>query len=294
LYLPLKVHGKVVGVLGIHIAERKVNLEEWRLIEAWASMAAIAVERIQLAEMAKQAAVLVESERLHTALFNSISHEIRTPLSTIIGSISSLLDPDIKLLQSIQYELMQNIREAAIRMERVASNLLDTARLESGSVKVKNDWCDIGDIVGAALYRLRDSIQGREIQTDIPQSIPLLRGDCVLLEQVMVNLLDNALKYSRAGSDIEISASSEDAKILVSVADRGIGIPEEELQHIFQKFYRTDSTKNISGTGLGLSICKGLIEAHGGTIWALNRPNGGARISFALPLGDNTSHNRES
>ena len=284
LYLPLKVHGKVLGILGIYMVERKVTPEQWRLIEAWAGMAAIAVERIHLAEMANQAALLAESERLRSALFNSISHEIRTPLATIIGSISSLLDPSLTLLRSAQYELMENIRDGAIRMERVASNLLDTARLESGAVKVKNDWCDMSDIVGAALYRLQDSIHGREIKTEIPQSLPLLRGDCVLLEQVIVNLVDNALKYSRRGSEIEISARMEEAKMVLSVADRGIGIPEAALQNIFQKFYRGDNSKSTSGTGLGLSICKGLIEAHGGTIWAVNRPNGGARISFALPV----------
>ncbi|WP_207857518.1 sensor histidine kinase [Lucifera butyrica] len=284
LYLPLKVHGRVIGIFGMHMVEKKLTTEQWRLIDAWTSMAAIAVERIQLAQKASQAVLMTESERLRTALFNSISHEIRTPLATIIGSIDALLDRTIELPRTGQYELMANIKDGAIRMERVVNNLLDTARWESGAIQVKKDWCDIGDIVGASLHRLKDSLDGRKVRTDIPESIPMIKGDCVLLEQVLVNLVDNALKYSGENSIIDVSALKEEEKVIVSVADRGIGIPDKELSNIFQKFYRADNAKAKSGTGLGLSICKEIVEAHGGVIWAINRPNGGVRISFSLPV----------
>ncbi len=284
LYLPLNVREKTIGVLGLHMSENRVNADQRRLIEAWAAMAAIAIERIYLTTEANHAALLEESERLRGALFNSISHELRTPLATILGSASTLLDKEITLPEAAQSELLENIRHGAGRMERVVSNLLDTARLESGAMKIKQDWCDIEDVIGAALKRLEEAVRQRTIDISIAQGMPLANGDCVLLEQVLINLIDNALKYSPADTPIEINATQEDKKIIVSVADYGRGILPAELEHVFEKFYRAADAIKISGTGLGLSICKGIIEAHGGTIWAANRPDGGARISFALPV----------
>lgn len=283
LYLPLTVRGRVMGVMGLHMAEKNVTPEQRRLIDAWTTIAAIAVERIYLTTEANHAALLQESERLQSALFNSISHELRTPLATIIGSISTLLDKEIALSGKVQFELLGNIKDAAIRMERIITNLLDTARLESGAIKIKNDWCDVEDVIGAALQRLRESVGSRQIQVDIPDNLPLIPGDCVLLEQVLVNLVDNAVKYSPEDKAIEISAAREDHNIVISVADHGSGIPDEALNNIFDKFYRVAGSR-AGGTGLGLSICKGIIEAHGGKIWAANRPENGTRISFALPV----------
>ncbi|MEN6566392.1 MAG: sensor histidine kinase KdpD [Veillonellales bacterium] len=284
LYLPLIVRGQVMGVMGLHMVEKSVTPEQRRLIDAWTTIAAIAVERIYLTTEANHAALLQESERLQSALFNSISHELRTPLATIIGSISTLLDKEIALSRDIQAELLDNIKDGAIRMERIITNLLDTARLESGAIKIKHDWCDVEDVIGAALGRLGESVAGRQIQVDIPEPLPLIPGDCVLLEQVLVNLVDNAVKYSPADKAIEISASREDQTVMITVADHGGGIPEQDLNHIFDKFYRVAGSR-AGGTGLGLSICKGIIEAHGGTIWAANRPENGTRVRFTLPLG---------
>lgn len=292
LYLPLNARDKTIGVLGLHMLEKRVSPEQRRLIEAWATMASIAVERIHLATEANHAALLEESDRLRSALFNSISHELRTPLAAILGSASTLLDAELTLPEAAQTELMENIRHGAKRMERVVSNLLDTARMESGAMKIKQDWCDIEDVVGAALQRLEEAVRKRRIDISIAQPLPFITGDSMLLEQVLINLVDNALKYSPADTPLEISATQEDRKIIVSVADYGMGIPADEIQHIFEKFYRAGDALKISGTGLGLSICKGIVEAHGGTIWAANRPDGGARISFALPIGQTPQEQR--
>ena len=285
LYLPLNARDKTIGVLGLQMQEKRVNPEQRRLIEAWVTMASLAVERIHLTTEANHAALLEESERLRSALFNSISHELRTPLATILGSASTLLDKEIRLAEPEQSELLENIRHGAGRMERVVSNLLDTARLESGALQIKQDWCDIEDVIGAALQRLEEAVKHRRIDISLQEKLPLFKGDCVLLEQVMINLLDNALKYSPSDTPIELRAMQKDMKIIVSVADYGRGIPPGELEHIFEKFYRASDAIKISGTGLGLSICKGIVEAHGGEIWAANRPDGGVRISFALSLG---------
>ncbi|HMM20490.1 MAG TPA: sensor histidine kinase KdpD [Selenomonadales bacterium] len=285
LYIPLQTRDNVVGVLGIHIMERFITPEQRRLMEAWAGLAAIAVERVKLTEGARQAAVFVESEKLRTALLNSISHELRTPLASILGSISTLLEAEAVYSAEERRELLENIKDGATRMDRVVANLLDTARLESGLLRLKIDWCDMEDIIGTALRRLEVELNSRRIVVHSPPEIALVRGDCVLLEQVVVNLVDNALKYSPADRCVEISVTQDHGRLQVAVADRGVGIPEAELPFIFDKFYRGHSEKSqVSGTGLGLSICKGIIEAHGGEIKAGNRPGGGAEIVFALPV----------
>jgi two-component system sensor histidine kinase KdpD len=288
LYLPLNTRDNVVGVLGIRIVEKLITPEQRRLMDAWAGLAAIAIERVKLTEEAREAALLLVSDRLRTALFNSVSHELRTPLSLIIGAASTLLEAEAIYSTEERRELLENIKEGANRMDRVVANLLDTARLESGMMRLKIDWCDIEDIIGTALRRLANQIKGRPLDVDIPIEVSLLRGDCVLLEQVIVNLVDNALKYSPVDSAVEIKVNSDKDRLQVSVADRGLGIPEADLPRIFDKFYRTQQgLTNIPGTGLGLSICKSIVEAHGGTIWAENRHGGGAIISFRVPIGDN-------
>lgn len=285
MYLPLTTSGHTVGVLGIHIQEKMLTPVQRRLIEAWAGLAAIAVERVNLAEQARKTSLLVESDQLRTALFNSISHELRTPLASIIGAISSLLDTEGIYSGEDRIELLETVKEGADRMDRLVANLLDTARLESGMMQLKTDWCDIEDVTGIALRRVNESIKHRPLSILIPEQLPLVKADCVLLEQVLVNLLDNACKYSAKGSEISITARKDENVVQVSVADRGAGIPPEYLTQVFDKFYRVQQPKSVSGTGLGLSICKGIIEAHGGHIHAENRPGGGTVITFAIPYG---------
>lgn len=284
LYIPLITRSKVNGILGVDLGESKITPSERRLVDAWSGLAAIALERVKLAEQAQEAALLLESDRLHSALFNSISHELRTPLSSIIGSVSTLLEDGSVYSEEERQQLLETIRDGSVRMERLVANLLDTARLESGMMKLKSDWCDIEDIIGIALRRLKDSTQQYIIDVELAPGLPLLKADCVLIEQVLVNLIDNAMKYSRKGSNIGIVAKQEGDYLKVTVQDQGVGIPKEDKENIFDKFYRVRQPKQVSGTGLGLSICKGIVEAHGGRIWAENRPGRGAALTFVLPV----------
>jgi len=284
LYIPLTTGDKVVGVFGVRLDQQNVTPEERQLINAWVGFAAIAVERVKLTEQASQAALLVETDKLRTALLNSISHELRTPLSTIVGAASMLLDTGVAYSDEARHELLESIQEGSSRMERVVINLLDTARMENGMLHIKNDWCDIVDIVGAALRRIGETVSQYVIKTEFSSGMALIRADFVLLEQVLVNLIDNAMKYSLVGSTIIITASQEGENITLTVLDNGSGIPKEDLQYIFEKFYRAKQPRKIAGTGLGLSICKSIIEAHKGQIWAENRLSGGAAISFTLPV----------
>ena len=286
MYVPLTTSGNAVGVLGIHIEGEMLTPVQRRMIEAWAGLAAIAVERVNLAEQAGQASLLVASDKLRTALFNSISHELRTPLASIIGAISSLLDTEGVYSGADKKELLETVQEGAARMDRLVANLLDTARLESGMMQLKKDWCDVEDVIGIALRRVAECIEGRPLLINIPEDLPLVRADCVLLEQVLINLLDNACKYSIDGSEIAITASQDETVVKISVADRGAGIPEEYLVQVFDKFYRVKQPKSVSGTGLGLSICKGIIESHGGYIHAENRSEGGTIMTFAIPCDE--------
>ena len=265
--------------------EKLLNPEKQRLMEAWAGLAAMAIERVKLTDKAREATLVLQSDRLRTALLNSISHELRTPLSSIMGSSSTLLDAGSLYSEEERRELLENINEGSNRMNLILSNLLDTARIESGMLKLKEDWCDIEDIVGSALRHLSEQTVGRHIDIKIPEDVPLVRGDCVLLGQVMINLIDNALKYSLPDSGVDINAYVLHDELTVAVADQGIGIPTEDLTKVFDKFYRIQHDKiNIPGTGLGLAICKSIVEAHGGRIQAENRSGGGAIFSFSIPL----------
>ena len=285
LYIPLATRESVVGVLGVKVVEKLITPEQQKLMEAWAALAAIAIERVRLTEKAREATLVLESDRLRTALLNSISHELRTPLASIMGSASTLLESDSLYSADERHELLESITDGSKRMNLILSNLLDTARIESGMMKLKYDWCDIEDVIGTALQHLSEQVENRRLEINIREGIPLLQGDCVLLGQVVLNLVDNALKYSPADSSIEIQASATNEELTVSVADHGIGIPATDMEKIFDKFYRVQhGESSIPGTGLGLSICKSIVEAHGGKIWASNRSEGGAVISFSLPL----------
>ena len=294
MYLPLQAQDAVIGVLALQMVETKMYAEQSRLIEAWTHMAALAIERIKLTHEASRAALLAESERLSTALLNSISHELKTPLAAILGSVSTLQDTEIALPEGIKNELYDSIKSSSMRMERIVSNLLDTARLESGTMKIKTDWCDMQDIVGVALHHLQETLGKRTIRTRIPAGLPFVRGDCVLLEQVLVNLLDNANKYSPPEQPIEIAVAQEDRQLVVSVADFGDAIPEQETELIFHKFYRGSKKKTAPGTGLGLSICKSIIEIHGGKIWVVNLVPRGKRFIFTLPEEKNDGEQPKS
>ncbi|MBS3908555.1 MAG: sensor histidine kinase KdpD [Actinobacteria bacterium] len=285
LYVPLKSEQTKLGALGILPVEpeRMALPAQRRLLEGFAGLASLAIMRLRLTEEARLASSVVESERLRTALFNSVSHDLRTPLASITGAITSLEEEGVYDVEARQ-ALVSSIKDGALRMNHMIGNLLDTARLESGMLKPNKDWCDIQDMIGVALRKVGDALKNRPIRIDIPAELPLVRADFSLIEQVIVNLLYNAAKYSPAGSQISVAARKADETIQVSIADRGPGIAEEDRDRVFDKFYRLYSPEHVSGTGLGLSICKGLIEVHGGRIWVDAAPEGGSVFTFTLPI----------
>jgi two-component system sensor histidine kinase KdpD len=294
LYVPIYSQTNVFAVLGIDLAKQKLTPSERRLIDAWIRLSAVAMEKVSLAEKARRTDTLIEADKLRAALFSSISHELKTPLSAILGSVSSLLEADDFYNKQDRLELLSNIKDSSLRMERLIANLLDTARMESGMMKLKTDWCDIEDIIGATLRRLGDLLKNHHLTVDIDQDLPFVKGDCVLIEQVLVNLFDNAIKYSEKQSEIIIRVRKIPHAIEIAILDEGVGIPQNDLEKIFSKFYRVKQPKKISGTGLGLSICKGIVEAHKGKITALNRSLGGTMISFTLPIETDENEKKQS
>jgi two-component system sensor histidine kinase KdpD len=297
-FFPIKAEDKTLAVLGIRPnMESMVLLPEQRqLIETFANLAAVAIVRLQLAKEAEQSKWLAESEKLHRTLLNSISHDFRTPLSSIMGAVTSLLTEGNVYSQETKEIFLHTIREEAFRMNRFIENLLDMVRLESGTLKLNLKWCDLQDIIGVVLRETKDTLHGHPLQINIPQDIPSIMADFILMEQVIINLLENAVKYSPSSSAISVSAYIEDKTLFLAVSDTGQAIPKAEHEHVFDKFYRLHSSKHISGTGLGLSICKGIIEAHGGKIWLDSSPEYGNRFIFSLPVAEGfpekTSHGR--
>jgi two-component system sensor histidine kinase KdpD len=285
-YLPLNTAHGVVGVLGVKAPEQEGPLtpDQRHLLEAFASQAALAVERARLAEQAQHARLLQETEKLQTALLNMISHDLRTPLVSIIGALSGLQEKDVELDAATRSGLVENAREEAERLNRLVGNLLSMTRIESGALRVTFEPADIQDVIGVALEQLEDRLPASRIVIQSPDELPLIPMDFVLIAQVLVNLLDNAIKHSAADAPIEIAAHPAGAFLEIQVRDRGLGIPREDLKRVFDKFYRVQRPDSVSGTGLGLAICKGIIEAHGGFIVAENRPGGGTIITFTLPL----------
>ncbi|WP_235919432.1 sensor histidine kinase [Heliomicrobium undosum] len=286
LYYPILSGGSGVGVIGLRLErpDRYFQPDQRRLLEAFVGLAAIAINRIQLEETAKEARVLAESERLHTVLFNSLSHDLRTPLASIIGAVSGLLEQESLFSPDDKKALLQTIQQGANRMNRLVNNLLDMAKLESGIFQKNVQWCDMEDLIGVVIPRMAEPFQGRTVKTDISPGLPLVRADFGLLQQVLVNLTDNAMKYSYKDTPIEITVGRQMDTIEVSVCNEGPAIPEQDVERIFDKFYRLSSPGQVSGTGLGLAICKGIVEAHGGKIWAKNRADGKVCVSFCLPL----------
>lgn len=283
-FRPLSTPSRTVGVMGVRTRQPgRLSFDQEVLLETFSSQIALVIERELLDEAAEQAVMLRESERLYTALLNSISHELRTPIATIAGAASSLLDPNTSLNPVSRVELTSEIESAAERLNRLVENLLDMSRLDAGRLQLKVEWCDIGDVVGVALRRLQSEIAGRPVTVTIAPEMPLVKLDFMLLEQVFVNLLDNACAYTPADSALDITGTVEGQSVRLDISDRGPGIPADALERIFEKFYRVPGTA-AGGTGLGLSICRGLVEAHGGTLTVQPRAGGGTTFSIRLPI----------
>jgi len=289
LILPLITRHRTVGVIAFPTARagRVLSPAELRLARSLLDEGMIALDRAFLAEEHEAARVAVDAEQLRTSLLSSLSHDLRTPLANIEGAASSLLDPNATLAAEVRRELAEGILGESRRMHRLVMNLLDMVRVESGALAIRKSWQPLEEALGVALLRLDERLAGRDVQVRLPADLPLVPIDELLIEQVFINLLDNALKHTPAGTAISVSAAAEDSAVVVEVADRGPGLAPGEEERVFGKFYQAapgGSTVPAGGAGLGLTICRGIIAAHGGRIWAEANPGGGARFRFTIPL----------
>jgi two-component system sensor histidine kinase KdpD len=244
---------------------------------------ALAIERENLSTQAQSARFEIETERMRNILLSSVSHDLRTPLTVIAGSASSLLEGEKSLDPATKRELAQSIYEEAERLDRLVSNLLEMSRLQSGEVKFNQEWHVLEEVIGCALTQLDSQLQRHPVSISLPPDLPLVHIDALLMERVVINLLENSMKYTPVGTPLEILGRIQDKEILVDVADHGPGLPPGQEERIFEKFYQA-APGSARGGGLGLTICRSIIEAHGGHIWAANRPGGGAVFSFTIPL----------
>ncbi len=293
-YLPLVTARGAVGVLALSATDTtELTIEQERLLEAYADLAAVAIESILVGEEARNAQVLRNTEKLQTALLNAVSHDLRTPLVSIIGALSSLQEKGMKLDNAAKRNLIGVAREEAERLNHLITNLLDVSRIEAGAIRITRQPSDVQDLVGAALEQMGDRARARPIKINIPTELPLVSVDFGLIVQTLVNVLDNALKYSPADSPIGIKARQAADGVHIEIADHGVGIPPQDLLHVFDKFYRIQRPDNVAGTGLGLSICKGIVEAHGGRIAAENRRGGGTIIRLMLPVAESNPSARD-
>jgi two-component system sensor histidine kinase KdpD len=285
LYLPLAAAQGKVGVLGVRPIDPQHLFapKELYLLETFANQLALAIERRQVLGETQQAKLQAETERLRNALLSSVSHDLRTPLAVITGAASSLIEDRAMLDEKTARELSMSIYEEAERLNKLIGNLVFATRLEAGSIALRKEWLQIEELVGAALNRMRDALKDRPIKTTIPRDLPLVQADGVLIEQVLLNLLENAVRHTAPGTAIEIAAWKSEKAVIVKLADRGPGLAEGSEQRVFDRFYRGSSSGG-AGMGLGLTICRGILAAHGGRIWAENEARGGAGFYFSLPL----------
>ncbi len=285
LCLPLKAPTRVRGVLMVTFREPASNLspEHRQLLDAVASLAAIVIERIHYVEVAQAALINIESERLRNSLLSALSHDLRTPLTVLVGLADTLARAKPPL-PARHGETAAAIRLHAMRMSNLAHNLLDMARLQAGKVKLNKEWQLLEEVIGSSLKSLEIPLAAHRIVTRLPADLPLLEFDAVLIERVLVNLLENAIKYA-PDSEITIEAQRIGAFVEVSVADNGPGLAVRSEDTLFALFERGQHEDIVSGVGLGLAICRAIVEFHGGQIRASANPGGGARFTFSLPVG---------
>lgn len=284
LHLPLVAGNHTAGVLSLHLkAAPALGPEQRDLLDSFIRQIALVLDRQRLREAEQQAKLITESERLSKTLLNSVSHEIRTPLAAIGHAASNLGETQRGQLNEFQQSMVGEIQEASRRLNRLVANLLNMTRLESGHVKAKLDWCDVGDLVQATLKELEKELSRNPVAVSSAPGLPLVKMDFVLMQTVLTNLLLNAVNHTPTGTSIEVSVRAAGGALEICVSDGGPGLATEVVPHIFDKFYRAPSAP-AGGTGLGLAIVKGFVEAQGGTVQAGNRPEGGARFTICLPL----------
>ena len=302
--VPLKLGQRVVGVLRLSMeddprlfsAERSLGVERERshpgttFFWTFVDQAASVIERERLRRETLQVEVLRRTDALRAALLSSVSHDLRTPLSSIKAAASSLLQEDVQWDDEARHSFALAIMREADRLNRLVANLLDMSRIEGGALKPEKEWYPINELIQDVVARMQPVLQGRVVHTDLPADLPPVKLDYLQIDQVLTNLLENAVRYTPAESPIDIGVRLDGEYMLISVADRGPGIPAADLDRVFDKFYRVMETQTkatrTTGSGLGLAVCKGLVEAHGGRIWVENRQGGGAIFQFTLPLGE--------
>ena len=288
LYLPLKAPMRTRGVLALAAPRRSLftHPDSRRQIEAYATLIAIALERLHYVEVAQQALVSMESERLRNSLLAAVSHDLRTPLTSLVGMTDTLTRQQAALPPDVQ-DTVRAMRDQAQRMHALVVNLLDMARLQSRDTPLRLEWQSIEELVGASLAAMREPLAGHRVAVASLSQLPLVECDGVLIERVLCNLLENAAKYTPAGSTLRIHAAVHESELRVAVSDNGPGVAPGAERRIFEKFTRGERESATPGVGLGLAVCEAIISAHHGRIWVEHTPGlaSGAQFVFSLPLG---------
>lgn len=295
ILVPLQSGKGLLGELRVWREDNLISPTEERLLQTFASQTVLALERARLAHAETRTRVLEESDRFKSSLLSSVSHELRTPLATIKASVTSLRSEEVPWDTEARADLLAAIDEETDHLNQLVGNLLNMARIEAGVLKPQRTLNSLGEIISSALNRTRQQAQDHKILVDIPEDLPLVAVDYILIEQVLINLISNSVKYSPENTTVQVVVRQVDNRSLrVTISNQGPPVPEEHLEHIFDKFFRVTAADRVTGSGLGLSICKGIVEAHGGRIWARNMP-GGFAFNFTLPLtGDDRAENVQS
>ncbi|MCU0721419.1 MAG: ATP-binding protein, partial [Pirellula sp.] len=289
LYLPLSTPDNVAGVLAIQPSRsrQQLSIDARQLLETFATQVALAIERINLLERSNKAEIEYASEKMRSSLLGAVSHDIRTPLAAIAGAASILqLQKRNGPTEPMSHELLETIVDESQRLNQMVENLLNMTRLSSGQIQINRQWQPVEEAVGSALQRLRHVLVDREVKLSYEHEMLMIHADDVLLQTLLVNLIDNAVKYSPAKSAIEIHGIATSNGVTIEVADLGGGIRSNEERRLFEMFVRgTDRFSDSRGTGLGLAICKAIVDAHNGSISLRNREGGGVIASFIIPHG---------
>lgn len=274
---------KTEGEIRLWFDQNKLSLEETRLLAAFANQGALAIERVHLIKRENIAKVLEESDRLKTSLLNSVSHELRSPLAAIKASASSLRSGAVDWDTAARAELLTTVEEETDQLNLLVGNLLDMSRIEAGALQPKKQWNSIIEIIKSVASKMRNQLNQHKLIYDLEKDLPLVPTDYVMMGQVFTNLFSNSIKYAPQGTPIRINLRTAATGISIKIINQSPPVPDEHLEHIFDKFVRITEADKVTGTGLGLSICKGIVEAHGGHIWAENSPEGFV-FNITLPI----------
>jgi two-component system, OmpR family, sensor histidine kinase KdpD len=286
LYVPVMTNDRIAGVLEVtgRPGAGVFRAEDQQTLTTFVDQAALALERARLSAEAAQAAALTQSDELKSALLAAVSHDLRTPLASIKASATSLLDNSVEWDRETRQDFLEAIDEETDRLTLMVSNLLDLSRIEGGALRPQKDWYDIDELIVDVRARLTQRTKSHPLSITVEPDLPMLRFDYVQIAQVLVNLVENAVKYTAHGTPIVVAAHQVPGAIEISVHDDGPGIPPEHQLRLFDKFYRANAATAVPGAGIGLAISKGLVEAHGGTIWVESEPGSGTTFRFTLPL----------